>query len=329
MTHVLGIDGGGTKTHALIMNAAGEILGQGVGGVGNYTVVGATGARESFATAVTHARTAAGLDDRPFAAAFLGLASVVSATDHAVIRTIAADLNLADPARVGIDHDCRIALAGGLSGRPGIVQICGTGSSTFGINAAGQGWRVGGWGRTISDEGSAYWLGVEAMRAAVRAYDGRDPATVLLDVVLDFLQIPHIDDIYQPLYVQGLSKTEIAKLAPRVIQAAQDGDTTAKSIIERGMALVAECVQTTAHKLELAGAPVDLALVGGLFSAGEIIVGALRRAVQARLPLCTLVWPELTPVAGAGILALRMAGIELSDAQMACLRSQVHVDSRG
>ena len=119
-------------------------------------------------------------------------------------------LDLAAADRIGVDHDCRIALAGGLSGRVGIVQICGTGSSTFGINQAGEGWRTGGWGKTISDEGSGYWLGVQAMRSAVRTFDGRDPETVLLPRVLDYLQIDHVNDIYQPLYINGLTKTDIA-----------------------------------------------------------------------------------------------------------------------
>jgi N-acetylglucosamine kinase-like BadF-type ATPase len=322
MVRVLGIDGGATKTHAIIMDDTGAVLGEGFGGVGNYTVVGADGAQQSFADAVAAARAAAGLDNTPFDAAFLGLASVVSETDHNIIRRIAAALKLAAPENVGVDHDCSIALAGGLSGRPGIVQICGTGSSTFAMNAAGEGWRVGGWGRTISDEGSAYWMGVEAMRAAVRAYDGRDPETVLVDEVLDFLQIPHMDYIYQPLYVQGLSKTEIARMAPRVINAAAAGDATAQEIIHTGMAMVAECVEAAARKVGLLGAPIELALVGGVFSAGEITVGALRDAVNARMAGCTLVWPELAPVAGAGILALRMAGVELGEASLRMLRRQ-------
>ena len=320
MATVLGIDGGATKTHAIIMDETGAVLGEGFGGVGNYTVVGADGAQQSFADAVAAARAAAGLDAAPFDAVFLGLASVVSETDHNIIRRIAAALNLAAPENVGVDHDCSVALAGGLSGRPGIVQICGTGSSTFGMNAAGEGWRVGGWGRTISDEGSAYWIGVEAMRAAVRAYDGRDGETALLGEVLDFLEIPHIDYIYQPLYVQGLSKTEIAKLAPRVINAAAAGDAKARAIIITGMELVAECVAAAARKLDMLGAPIELALVGGVFSAGEITVGALRDAVAKRVDDCTLVWPELPPVVGAGILALRIAGVELDEAQLRALR---------
>jgi N-acetylglucosamine kinase-like BadF-type ATPase len=305
--YALGIDGGGTKTQAVIMDGAGEIVGEGFGGVGNYNLVGVEGTRASVADAVAEARQAAGLDKQSFDGVFLGMASVVSPTDRAVIHDIGMSLDLAASDRIGVDHDCRIALAGGLSGRAGIVQICGTGSSTFGINHAGEGWRTGGWGKTISDEGSGYWLGVQAMRSAVRAFDGRDSETLLLPRVLDHLQIDHINDIYQPLYINGLTKTDIAKMAPMVMEAALEGDAKAIWLIEQGTGLMAECVEAAARVLGMTGEPIEVALAGGTFSAGEIFVRPFRQAVEQRLPGSVLVHAEQPPVVGAGILALRMA----------------------
>ena len=177
--YVLGIDGGGTKTQAAIVDETGHVRGVGLGGPSNYDDIGANRARANIAQAVTAACAPAGCEPAPFAAAFLGLAGIVSPADRAVVQGIAADLRLAPLDRVGVDHDCRIALAGGLSGRPGIVLIAGTGSSCYGRNAAGGDWRAGGWGSQIGDEGSGYWLGLHALQSAVRAYDGRGPATRL------------------------------------------------------------------------------------------------------------------------------------------------------
>ena len=312
MGHVLGIDGGATKTGVAILDDSGAILGQGIGGVGNYTVVGVEGVTASVAEAVAQARQVAGLGNVPFDGVFFGMASVVSPLDRALIRGIGEELQLASPDHIGVDHDCRIALAGGLSGRPGIVQICGTGSSTFGVNAAGEGWRTGGWGRTISDEGGSYWTAVQAMTAAVRAFDGRDDETALLPMVLDFWQIDHINDIYRPLYVDAVSKTEVARMAPLVIEAARGGDCAAHAIIERGAELTAECVEAAARVLGMWGEPVEVALVGGVFSAGEITVGPFRRAVNRRLPDSTLVHAEKPPVIGAAILAKQIADADIT-----------------
>ena len=210
MTIALGVDGGATKTEAILINDAGRVLGWGLGGPSNYNAVGIEATQRHIGEAAGAACRMADLDPGAVDGAFLGLAAIVSAADRALIHQAGVALELAAPERIGVDHDCRIALAGGLSGRPGIVQIAGTGSSTFGINAAGEGWRVGGWGQLISDEGSGYWLGVQAMRGAVCAYDGRLEGTLLYDAVMDALNLTDINDIMPLIYVQGLAKDEIA-----------------------------------------------------------------------------------------------------------------------
>src|SRR6185436_18935145 len=118
--YVLGIDGGGTKTRAVIAEAEGHVLGSGVGGPSNYDDVGMERAKAGIAEAVRMARQQSGLPEARLASVFLGMAGVVSEQDRSVIHAIARELNLADDQNVDVDHDCRIALAGGLSGRPGI-----------------------------------------------------------------------------------------------------------------------------------------------------------------------------------------------------------------
>jgi N-acetylglucosamine kinase-like BadF-type ATPase len=333
MKLVLGIDGGASKTQAVILDEQGTPLGMGFGGPANYNTVGLAQTRDHVAEAVQTAFAQAGLTPRPFDAAFFGMASVVSEIDFARIRTIATDLGLAPAAQTGVDHDCRIALAGGLSGRPGMVQIAGTGSSTFGINAQGQGWRSGGWGHLIADEGSGYWLGLKAMEAAVRAYDGRLPshngsATVLQGEVMRFLNLREMNEIYQPLYVNPLEKHEIARLAPIVLQAAADDDPVARQIIDLGAEEMAACVVAVAQRLGMVGAeagPLEIALVGGLFQAGDIYVQPFAQAINRRRVTlgrdCRLLWPELPPVMGAAVLALEMLDIRLSPAALARLHT--------
>ncbi len=318
--YVLGVDAGGTKTLAAIADEAGVLLGSGRGGPGNFDDVGIERARANIGEAVEAARRAAGLAPEPFAAAFLGVAGVVSEADRAVVRAMAADLALAPDGRVGVDHDCRIALAGGLSGRPGIVLIIGTGSSCFGMNAAGEAWRSGGWGHLISDEGSGYWLGVEALRAAVRAWDGRERPTVLLGRLLQHLGVAEPDDLLHRLYVVGMSRAELAALAPLVIAAAREGDAVAGGLLARGAEELADTVLAVARRLGLYGQACELALAGGLAQVEDFVVQPLRAAVQARLPGCRVMAAELPPALGACLLALRLLEVAPSPAISRALR---------
>jgi N-acetylglucosamine kinase-like BadF-type ATPase len=304
MRKVLGVDGGGTKTHVVILDEEGRLLAEGTSGPSNYDDVGEDIARENIGRAVDAARASANLPTDPFEAVFFGMAGVVSAQDRQVIHNIAEVLDLAPTDAIAVDHDCRIALAGGLSGRPGIVQIAGTGSSTFGMNAAGEGWRSGGWGHLLADEGSGCWLGIQAMIGAVRSYDGRLPHTPLQERVLSALGLEEMNEIMHKLYVEQLPRSEMARLAPLVIETAREGDPHAQSLLERGCDEMADCVLAVARHLHMDKGPSELALVGGIFQAGEIVLQPMRTAVRARLPHCQVLLAELPPVLGAGILAL-------------------------
>lgn len=319
---VLGIDGGGTKTHALITNRSGQPLGKGQGPSSNYDDVGMNAAQAAIGQAVEQARQSAGLEpDCSFASVFLGMAGVVSEQDRSVIYQIAQNLGLGNEAGVEVDHDCRIALAGGLAGRPGIVQITGTGSSTYGRTAAGENWRSGGWGHLISDEGSSYFYGLQAMRAATMAYDGRGEPTQLTEKVMQALGLSDMQEIMHHVYAQGLTRAETAALAPLVVESAQSGDRTALNLIALGSEEVARCVEAVARRLRMLDGLCEVALVGGLLNAGDVIIQPLRAAIAQRLPNSRIQMAELSPVAGACLLALQNLGIPASQQIIAALQT--------
>ena len=299
----LGIDGGGTKTEAVIVDENGRLLGTGYGGSSNFGTIGVEMARQHVQTAVSQAQAAANLPSQPFAAAFLGIAGTVSQADRDTVLQMVRPLNLAPAGRVGVDHDGRIALAGGLGGKPGIVQIIGTGTSCFGLNADGQRWMAGGWGHRIADEGGGYWLGIEAMKAATAAFDGRGQSMLLQTLVMEALNLRQMGQIMQRLYSEEMTVAEIAALSRLVITAAEQGDAVANGIIARGMDEVAQCVEAVARRLGWQDDPVNLVCVGGLSQAGEIVMKPLGVAVNGRLPHCTIHLPQYSPAIGAALLA--------------------------
>jgi N-acetylglucosamine kinase-like BadF-type ATPase len=301
----LGVDGGGTKTQVAICDETGRILGAAHAGASGIDSVGADAATSNIGAAVAMARSEAGLAPASFDAAFLGMAGVVSESDRAIVHEVAQRLALGSA--IHVDHDIRIALAGGLAGRPGIALIAGTGSSCFGMNAAGQRWQSGGWGHIVSDEGSSYWLGWNAIRLALGAYDGRWQ-TALLDPVRRQLGLHDLVEIHQRLYTQGISKSEIAGFAPLVVEAAGVGDAAAQQLIRQGMHELAQMAAAVARALGWAVAPCEATLTGGLWRAGDAVLAPFRTALHELLPQARVVMPELPPVLGACVLALQVAG---------------------
>lgn len=305
---VIGVDGGGTSTRVAVATANGNLLGIGQAGAGNYHDVGAERVQLHIERALVAAWSSAGQTRQQAAAAFLGLGSITSEEDRQVIRRIARELALAPDDKVGVDHDLSIALAGGLGGRAGIVLIAGTGSSSFGRGPDGRTWRAGGWGHTLDDLGSSGWLGLQAMVATVRAFDGRGDSTILSGKVLEALGIDDIQKIMRRVDGEGMTRREIAGLAPLVTNAAATGDPVARQLLTEAAQHLALLPTTVAKKLNLAEQldAVPLVVTGGLTQAGPEFQVALAAALHEALPQAVVSSPKFQPVIGAVLRAIEL-----------------------
>lgn len=311
---VIGIDGGGTRLRAAIATDDGILLGRGEAGTGNYHDVGANVVRDNIGLAVSQAWRAAEQPPRRADAVFLGLGSIVTPEDRSVIRGIVRELGVVSDERIGVDHDLRVALAGGLAGQPGIVLIAGTGSSCYGRNEQGQNWQAGGWGPILDDPGSSYWLGRQAMIAAIRDYDGRGSKTRLHQSVVEALGIDSVQEIMRRVELEGMARSEIAALAPLVTTAAAAGDEVARSLIEHGVDQLGIMVATVAERVSfIAKSPtIPVVITGGLTSAGSVFLSPLQRAIQRRAPATCIVDARMSPVLGGVLLALELIQAPIS-----------------
>lgn len=306
MPTYLGIDCGGTSTRAVLASPDGHVLGTGRGGASNPNAAGKDGTISAVRTAVDAALAQANSSRADLAAVFVGMAGVVGADDAALARSLVlAAIPSLPPTRLDIDHDIRIALAGGLTGEQGIALICGTGSSCYGRTAQGTTHQSGGWGSVLDDGGSAHGLGLAAMKAAIRAADGRLPSTRLLPDVMRALSLTEIRQIVDRVYRTGMQKHEVAALAPVVIDAWQAGDTVATTIIDQEAAELAWIVSTVAKKLELASPRV--CYTGGLIENSAPYRAAVHTKISATLPGSHFTPCHLPPVLGAVLLAYEHA----------------------
>jgi N-acetylglucosamine kinase-like BadF-type ATPase len=253
----LGVDGGGSKTLAVIVDASGCERGRAVAGSSNQEVVGPQRAVTAIYEAAQQAATAAHAE-LPLAAAWLGLAGVDHPRNVEMLLPMVRSL----ATTVRMTNDAELVLSA-LSHQVGVALISGTGSIALGRSEQGTLARVGGWGHVLGDEGSGYAIGRDALQCAVRAADGRGPTTTLLENILMRWQLASPESLIERVY-PDFDKSAIAALAPLVLSLAHAGDPMAGQIEAGAANELALAVMTVARKLSFAAGPLPVAFSGGV-----------------------------------------------------------------
>ncbi|HEX6086762.1 MAG TPA: BadF/BadG/BcrA/BcrD ATPase family protein [Thermoanaerobaculia bacterium] len=305
MTYFIGVDGGASKTAAIVVDHQGTRLGSGLAGASNHLRVGIEEATHNVERAVNGALVEAGIAIRDIEYAYCGIAG----SDHPMHREkVIEALRVFFPrGNFIVDTDARIALTGAVGFGPGIVVISGTGSVAFGRNAEGAEGRAGGWGPTLGDEGSGFWIAREGLSAIVRAHDGRGFATRMTDLLCNEYEMCRPEDLPRFVYATETHVDDIARYGKLVIEAAEAGDDMAREILARGGAELAECVLAIARKLHMTDSEFPVAYVGGAFHAGELLLSPMRLRLNRDAPGATLIPPIKAPVEGAAMMAMRAA----------------------
>jgi N-acetylglucosamine kinase-like BadF-type ATPase len=308
---VVGVDGGGTKTHAVILDLNLHLLGEGISGPSNPLRVGVVKAAVAIREAVDKACDAARLRRTDLLAAEVGLAGVRRLELRARMQDALKNITIGEVVIIG---DADIALYGATEGAPGLIVIAGTGSICCGINARGKQACAGGWGPVAGDEGGGAWIARRGLRAIAHAADGRGPATSLSDAACSYFHVTNPDDLSTAIYAPSITNESLAGFGKFVIQAAKAKDRVAREILfEAGkeLGLAANAVIRNL-KLELETFPVGY--VGGVFqSSAEMVLSQLRAAILTTAPRAYLTPPKYPPA----IAAARMARAHLSNLALA------------
>ncbi|HYC93957.1 MAG TPA: BadF/BadG/BcrA/BcrD ATPase family protein [Thermoanaerobaculia bacterium] len=305
MAYFIGVDGGASKTAATVVDEQGKQLGSGLAGASNHLRVGIEEATRNVERAVNMALVEAGIAIKDVEYAYCGIAG----SDHPIHREkVIEALRVFFPrGNFIVDTDARIALTGAVGFEAGIVVISGTGSVAFGRNSMGAEGRAGGWGPTLGDEGSGFWIAREGLSAIVRAHDGRGYATRMTDLLCNEYEMCRPEDLPHFVYATETHVDDIARYGKLVIESAEAGDDVARDILARGGAELAECVLAIARKLHMTDTEFPVAYVGGAFHAGELLLSPMRLRLNRDAPGATLIQPRHSPVEGAAMMAMRAA----------------------
>lgn len=303
---LFGIDGGATSSRLRIAGLGNEAIWEGQGEGINPNALSRDELGRRLAALFASGLAATGLKAEDFAAGCLGVAGADRAGEKDELESILRGrLGLSCPLALLADPD--IALAGGLRSEEGLILIAGTGSIALARLADGSRERAGGFGHYLSDEGSGFFIGFQAIRRSLRSMEGRDLPTSMLPALLARFALAEPAQ-FVPYVYQRFDKAAIAAAAAPVAEAAAGGDALARDILDEARDELAGLVFSVYGRVESRLANRALVLWGGLFEH----LGSLRENVASRIaqryPELRVTEPAESAAYGACLIAARLAG---------------------
>jgi glucosamine kinase len=306
---VIGIDGGGSKTHAIVADESGTTLGEATGPGSAIKPGEEDASADVIVQAAREALEKAKLTDVTPRVLCVGVAGAgreqarQALWQALVARDIASD--------IVVHTDFGIALDDAFGDGPGVLLIAGTGSAAFGRSPAGSTGRCGGWGPVIGDEGSGTWIGKRALSIVSAASDGRESQTALTGAILTAAEVNEVIDLIP--WAAAATREQIASLAPVVFSVAEGGDLRANAVISLAVEELMLHIRALAQSLfgdERAAIPV--ALAGGLMTKGSTLRKRLEHRLRVAVPGAQVKAGPIVAARGAVRGALRFVGAEVS-----------------
>ncbi len=303
MELLIAIDGGGTRTRTVVFNREGQRLAEVESGPSNHLTYNRREVRDNLQAGIVVALHKCGARAEHVRLVAAGLAGVDF--DGEGRQEALAILDRAGYTNVIALGDMVTAHYGALGGEPGVLALAGTGSVTLARGMAGNWIKVDGWGYLLGDEGSAFWIGRQALSSLCKVLDGRLENGPLTLAVSERLHLRSFAEVVAFTYGSGRIPPEIPTLSILVDEAAEAGDPLAKRILQDAGEALAACTSAAARQAAL-GANFRVSYAGAVLRGSRTVRQAFRNA----LPEATVTPPAHEPVVGAYILGCRELGWE-------------------
>ncbi len=294
--YIVGIDIGGTSTKGVLMSLSGKVEDSVITTGLNYQLV----PQEYVVHTVLYVLEFLSRSGQEIQGVGVGVAGLYRDEERQSLLNALKE-QLQDIGHIVVTSDLETAAYAALLGRPGIVVVGGTGMIAYGQDALGNKARRGGYGFLLGDEGSGFWLGLQGLMAAIKAFERRGPATQLVEKILEKTAMENFVEAIPYFYADPQKR--VADLAPLVLDAAMAQDTVAERIVEEGTVEVARLVESTVQELQL---PEDfmVKLSGGIFQ-NAYYFHRTRQAIQKTFPRARVEHSVATPAYGAALIAMK------------------------
>jgi N-acetylglucosamine kinase-like BadF-type ATPase len=305
---VLAVDGGNSKTDLALAGADGALLALARGPLSSPHHIGLDGCLRVLGDLLDEARESAGLPgDAEIAVGHVMVAGADLPHEEAALQAAATERGWAR--RTVVRNDTFAILRAGSDAGWGVAVVCGAGINCVGVAPDGREARFPALGAITGDWGGGYDVGMAAVAAAVRAEDGRGPATGLEVVVPAHFGLDTPAEVGVALHTGALSSRRVIELSPAVYAAAADGDTEAGLILDRLADEVVAFARAAIVRLGLTDEPLEVLLGGGLMrAAGPELRAAIDAGLAAVGPAIGSRVVDDDPVTGAALLGLDDVG---------------------
>ena len=314
---MIGIDGGATNSFGVAVDTGGRVLAKAQSGSLNFFGSSLADSRRALNELVKSLELQLPLGSQ-FASIVIGSAALFAEATVDQKRGLCQGILPIE--RTRLVSDCMTAYSGVCLGRPGVLIISGTGSIVLAKSEAGQFFQIGGWGHILGDAGSAYWIAVEAIKAAIAAMETLGPDTSLVSGICRWFEVKELSEIVPSIYRPNYSKEKLAALARYLAEQTGDEDPVFQNICRRaGKELAAQtlaAVRGAGLKLN----PLPVYLNGGVLKYNAVARESLIAALQEQMPI-KIEPPQSLPLLGAAALALSEAGIPLNDSLVKALQT--------
>jgi len=296
MAIYVALDAGGTRTRCWVADET-RVLGRASGGTVKIMMAGEEVAAQRLREVILEACAAAGVDAKSTTRTCMGLAGITSeSTRDWAERTLRGIVG----GELDLCGDEVIALDAAFRGGPGLLVVAGTGSNVMGRCSSGAMVSVGGWGPVIGDEGSGTWIGLESIRAGLRAHD-RGVQTCLLREIEQHWDLQNMGELIAK--ANERSRPDFAELAMVVARCAELGDALAVSVLDRAGVELAEQVGLAASKMRAAGCAADdaahVAFTGSVLEKITRVRRSMEEHLHAALPQAQVAQQAVDSLEGA------------------------------
>lgn len=321
--YFLGIDGGGTKTEFIVIDENGYILGHALEPTCHYKQTSFKNFKEVIQTGIEKVCNQSKIIISQIDYAFIGIPGYGEIEkDKKVLDSIIEDI--LSSRHYSCVNDSVVAWAGSLACQPGINIVAGTGAIGFGMDSERNFARASGWGHFCGDEGSAYWLGQKMIELFTKQADGRIIRTPLYEIVKKELGIKNdfefLDYVINDLKME---RNKIAQLAKLLYKAAKLNDEIALKVYSEAAYEHYLTIAAIVKKLNFdANEEIMISYSGGVFNAGEYVLGPLRRYLIDNKLNIKLITPILKPITGAALCALIIYLNEVNDSIIERLKEE-------